>query len=181
MRFLIPPHGKLGDVRNESTAANLDNSSPVTTAALFAFFKLEFMNIGDEINVPDPASVVGAFSFEIIRLAIKTVAKDMGTIEDKFLVIQKVHHERRRSERNVARRLMAASVEMLEPRIQRDHEQTSSLPLKSLLGAALLPYCSCAAPLENVYEFLVDVALRRRFATRRNFTDVGVIHIPGAF
>src|SRR5215472_10271694 len=67
---------------------------------------------------------------------------------------------------------MAASIEMLEPCIQRDHEQTSALPLEALLGAA---------PFENVHEFLVEMALRRRFPASRDFTDVGIVRIAGSF
>src|SRR6266849_1767497 len=95
MRLFVPSHGKLRHVSNESATANLNNGRPIPTAALFAFFQAQVMNISDEVDVPDLLSVIRTLSFEIILLAVKTIAKHVRAVKDKFLVVQKVHHERR--------------------------------------------------------------------------------------
>jgi hypothetical protein len=62
---------------------------------------------------------------------------------------------------NVACRLIATTVEVLEPCVERDHKQTAGLSLESLPGASLLPYRGRAAAVQNVNKLFVDVALGR--------------------
>src|SRR4051812_19347604 len=108
MCLFIPSHGELGHVGDERTAADFDDRRLIAATALFAFFEDEIMNISDEVDVPYLLSVVRSFSFEIVRFAVKSVAKYVRTIEDKILIVQKVHHEWRRGKRNISRRLVAA-------------------------------------------------------------------------
>ncbi len=109
-------------MRDQRAAADLDDGRAVAAAALFALLEAEIVDVGDEVDVPDPFAKVLPFALEIIGLAVEAVAKDIGAVEDEFLVVQKIHHQRRGSKRDIARGLIAAAVEVLKPGVERNDE-----------------------------------------------------------
>ena len=77
--------------------------------------------------------------------------------------------------RDVAHPLLAGAVEMLVPGVERDREDGAGLPLEGDALAGVVPHAGRAAAVEDQDHLLVELALRRELAARRDLADIAVV------
>ena len=102
----------------------------------------------------------------------------MIAVEYEFVVSEKPHHGRSVGHGYVARRLVAAAVEVLVPGVERYGKKTSGVPFKTLLALLvllILPDRRCATARNHIDRELVHVMLRLGLSSRLDLDDVTIV------
>src|SRR5918995_1924656 len=173
MRFLIGADGKLGNMRGHRAIGHLEHDILSSRAALFPIFQFEVTGISNEISIPNTAWMSFALATEIFRIAVETIHKVAGRIEDKVFVMKKVEGDGHAVDREKPRRLVALPIEVLVPGIERQCEKATFLPFEGLLGAFIIPNRGCAPALENIEHVFIEMPLRIETLSRGNFQNIG--------
>src|SRR5215467_11436679 len=98
----------------------------------------------------DAVVIERAFAAEITLFALETIGKRVGIVDDEVLTVKQVENKRCRGDSQQSGFAIPLAVKMLIPGVQRDREQASCLPFKTLLLPAGLPNRRSAAPVEHV-------------------------------
>src|SRR5918995_2783661 len=173
MRFLIGADGKLGNMRGHRAIGHLEHDILSSRAALFPIFQFEVTGISNEISIPNTAWMSFALATEIFRIAVETIHKVAGRIEDKVFVMKKVEGDGHAVDREKPRRLIALPIEVLVPGIKRQGEKAALLPFKRLLGSFVIPNGRCTTTFENIKHVFVQMPLRVQALSSGNFQNIG--------
>src|SRR5262245_42634909 len=181
VRFFIGPDGKLGNMAFGIVFGHLEHGVDTAGTPLLPAVEQHVRRVGDEVGFPDAPGVELALAAEIIVLARVAAAEHVIAVKDKIIVAKQAHHWRRVGYRDVARRLVAAAVEILVGRVERNREQTPSLPLETVLAlavgavAALLPDGGGAAPRDDIDGQLIEMMLRLGLPAGLDFDYVAIV------
>ena len=139
--------------------------------------------VGDEIGLPHvvagPHRDEVALAGEILVLAGARGELEIG-VEHEALVMEGVHHQRQVGGGNEERALAPAAVEVAMPGVERDREQAARAPFEALLAAVGEFDLGRAGAFEDADHVLVEVALRRGRAARRQVEHEHVGEVAAA-
>ena len=139
--------------------------------------------VGDEVGLPHVVAGAHrdevALAGEVLALAGAVAELEIG-VEDEFLVVERVHHQRQVGGGDEQRALAAAGVEMAVLGVERDGEQAARAPLEAALLAVGELDLRAAGAFEHVVDVLVEVALRRGRAAGRDVEHEHVGEIAAA-
>src|ERR687892_2653361 len=156
-------HGSVGHFQHNVLAG---------CAALFPILEFKITGIRNEVRIPDTARIGLPFAAEIFGISVEAIDKITRSIENKIGAMKEVKNNRHAVDGEKSRGFVPRAVEMLVPRVERQREETSLLPLERLLGAFIIPDGRRAAPFKNVDHIFIKMSLRIEVLARRNFTNV---------
>ena len=120
------------------------------------------MGIRNEVYRHPKASVELGLTAEVILIRrIKSIREGILISHDKVDVVKELHHKGCVGHGKISYRLAAAAVEMLVTGVQGDREQTSGLPLESMLFPLVLPNGRCPMALGYIDGLFIEVPLRK--------------------
>src|SRR5919109_2793531 len=131
--LLVRAYRELGHVAFGIVAGHLQHRVDSAGAPFLPSVQQHVRRVRDEVGLPDPSLEELALAAEVVLLARIPGAEHVIAIEYEFAVPKQAHHGRRVGHGDVARRLVAAAVEVLVPRVERNGKETSGVPLKALL------------------------------------------------
>ena len=116
--------------------------------------------------LPDAKIIIGAGV---------AIGKHVRAIENIFLAVNGIHHQRRIRHGKKLHGL-ARAVDQPMPGVERRREEAPRPPLEHLLAPAFLPYFGGALTVENTDHLFVEMFLRLERAARRDLADVHAGH-----
>src|SRR5205823_4084223 len=103
--LLVGADLEAGDVRVDHAAGQHEEGVGAATAALLPLPELHLADVGDEVSLPEAATVELALAAEVITLTGVAVGEREWIIEDEILVQPLPHQPRQIGHREIARRL----------------------------------------------------------------------------
>ena len=174
VRLLVGADGKLRDVARHRTLGHIEADVSAPCAAFLRRNQRQVDDVGHEIGRKQ-ITLGLRLGAEIVRLARKTVLEVVSGVEDEIDIVIKIEDRGRIGDRDVTRRLLARTVEMLVPGIERNGEHRARLPLESDACAGIVPHRGGAAPVQYQDHFFVELALGGEFFARRDFADIAIV------
>src|SRR5262249_879585 len=143
--------------------------------------KVRFPNVAGELKALVVPGVERSLAVEIALAGIKAIREDEVVAKDEVQVVEQVDHCRCTGHRQITRRLAAAAIKELMPSIQRRREERTRLPFEGLLLVSAIPDRCSALAAEDIDSFFEELALGFQAFPRRNFADVAIVNLAGAF
>ena len=183
MALLVGAHRHFRDMGVHGAIGQHEHDVGATRAPITPGLQLDGRQIGNEIRLPHVVARAHrdqvAFAAVVAALA-RALREVEGRLEDEFLVVEGVHHQRQVGGGDEQGALAAAGVEVAMLGVQRNGEEALGAPFEAALRAVSHFDLGRAGALQHVIDVLIEMALGLGGAARRQVQQEHVAEVAAA-